>query len=377
MGTHKPVIHISLYRKIATCFAVATALLLVLILYVAFARATITVTPRKTPVESEVLVAVRANPFEGEVRGVLEETTIEKKKTLPITGTGRTEEGKAEGVVTLINLTSRDQPLVATTRVLSDGAILFRLKKSTLVPAGGRVDAEVHADVPGTSGDIGPSKFTIPGLNSTLQQSIYAVSTEAMTGGTRTIKVVSDADVTNAIKTVEEELLEEAKVTLLALAGDAAQGGGVVYSHEVTKQETSAAVGTEASSIEVAVAIKVMGVFYDRSALETISTSRLRVGVPTGQELVSSDPSAYQVSIERTDPQSQSATVKVLTSGLAAVDASSDIFDRDKLAGKTANAVEQYFKQFPEIESVSVRFRPSWLRRVPNPKDHIDIVIIR
>ena len=372
-----PAIHISLYRKIASAFAVATGLILVVVLYLAFARATITVVPRKVPVSTEVLVTVRPQPTGDEVKGVLEQTTAEKTKTVPIAGEGRTEEAQAVGTVTLINLTSRGQPLVATTRLLSEGGALFRLKSGVTVSAGGRLDAEVYADKPGASGNIEPSKFTIPGLNSSLQQSIYAVSTTQMTGGVRTVKVVTEADVESAVAAVERELADEATATLRALAGDSADGRGEIVSYEATKRQTGAAVGTEASAVEVTVGIRAEGVFYDLEAVEERALSGLRAAIPAGQELVSVDKESFQVTVERSDAEAGVATLKILAAGDAAVNDGSDIFDREKLAGLSAKGVAEYFKKFPEIEAASVRFRPSWLRRVPKLKDHIDIVIVR
>ena len=94
-------------------------------------------------------------------------------------------EGKAAGTVTVMNTTSSARALVATTRFLSQDGVLFRLDRAVTIPAGGQADAPVTADQPGAPGDIGPGRFTIPGLSAALQQQIYGVSSEAMRGGVR------------------------------------------------------------------------------------------------------------------------------------------------------------------------------------------------
>ena len=89
--------------------------------------------------------------------------------------------GRAGGMVTIINTTSRAQPLVATTRLLSSNGILFRITKSVVVPARGQVRVAAAADAIGAAGDIEPTRWTIPGLSRVLQQLIYAESRSAMT----------------------------------------------------------------------------------------------------------------------------------------------------------------------------------------------------
>ena len=89
-------------------------------------------------------------------------------------------EDKAIGNITIINESSLDQPLVATTRFLSEDGVLFRLKERVTVPSQGQIEAEVYADKEGESGNIGSSSFTIPGLSSSVQKLIYGESVIAM-----------------------------------------------------------------------------------------------------------------------------------------------------------------------------------------------------
>ena len=60
---------------------------------------------------------------------------------------------EANGTVTLQNISSRVQPLAATTRLLFEG-VLFRLDGRA--PANGTVKASVHADQVGLSSEIAP-----------------------------------------------------------------------------------------------------------------------------------------------------------------------------------------------------------------------------
>lgn len=92
-------------------------------------------------------------------------------------------DAKAEGSIEIVNETGTAHTLIAATRFLSPGGVLFRLDRAVPVPAHGRVSAPVTADLPGAQGDIPPGRFTIPGLPEPLQAAIYGEARTAMTGG--------------------------------------------------------------------------------------------------------------------------------------------------------------------------------------------------
>jgi hypothetical protein len=114
-------------------------------------------------------------------------------------------EGRAEGKVKIINNSGGAQTLVATTRLLRDDT-LFRLKDRVAAPAGETAEVAVYADQIGAAGDLGPGKFTIPGLSPSLQKLIYAESEAPMTGGATETKVVGAADILEAQKKLIEEI---------------------------------------------------------------------------------------------------------------------------------------------------------------------------
>jgi len=124
-------------------------------------------------------------------------------------------EDKAKGMITIINKSSLDQPLVATTRFLSEDGVLFRLKERVVVPGQGQIEAEVYADKEGESGDIGPSLFTIPGLSSSAQKLIYGESVIAMKGGVKRLGILTEEDIESAQEKANEEAIEEIKDSFL------------------------------------------------------------------------------------------------------------------------------------------------------------------
>ena len=142
------------YKFIALTFLIITVVLFCVIIFMSSKEATITVTTKSDPIDVSKYVVVGPG---GEWDGVVTTTLINETKAFSPTGT-KEEPGIAKGRVTLVNETGYDQPLVATTRLLTPDGILFRLKDRVLVPAGGEIKAEVYADAEGASGNIGPIK---------------------------------------------------------------------------------------------------------------------------------------------------------------------------------------------------------------------------
>ena len=165
-------------------------------------RATITVVAGQEPLEVSAVMAIG-----GESKiGFVEIATVELEKTHKPESTKEIG-AVAMGMVTLHNDSQLDQALVATTRLLSPEGILFRLKNRVVVPAKGMIAVEVYADKEGRESEIGPAKFTIPGLNTAKQAAIYAVSDKPMIGGVRAVGIVTEED----LKLAEKELVVDLK----------------------------------------------------------------------------------------------------------------------------------------------------------------------
>ena len=136
------------YSKIVIAFVVVAVVLIGLIVYFSFTKTTVTVTP--TVQNSTVTIESSLSELGGtlvltDVSGTHDYTAIE--------GTA-SKTGKASGTVTLYNKYTVDQPLIETTRLLSDTGVLFRTQETVTVPAGGQVEVPVAADQEGATGNI-------------------------------------------------------------------------------------------------------------------------------------------------------------------------------------------------------------------------------
>ncbi|EKD78634.1 MAG: hypothetical protein ACD_41C00306G0004 [uncultured bacterium] len=302
------------------------------VLYLAFSKTTIQITAAEVP----STVPFQYTPTDLGVTA----TSLDIKDAYTYTDykASSTEDAVARGTVTLINESSGNQGLVATTRLLSTEGVLFRTDETVTVPAGGSVDVTVYADQAGASGNIPASRFEIVALNASLKTQIYATSATAMTGGV--IKKV----------TLTDTLIEQAKTAALdaltAALTKTYQPENLVIT--VTDQTVNGASGDTVEAVVV----------------ETVGSA---VYVPITSELVSGD---YTIQTDGEEILISGETVQT------AEPLTKDFIDPANLTGKTEQQVRDYLADFEQVEEVEVHFVPFWLDRTPQLPQQIKIEIV-
>lgn len=370
-----PAPSLSLYKRIAGMFVLLVALVLVVVLFVSTTKATVQVTPVERVVESAFLVeVVPTAAVEGKVQGRVWERTFEQARTFEVAG-GEEKEvlGKSGGTVTIVNESGRDQPLVATTRLLSSGGVLFRLDDGLIVPAGGRVEAVVHADQEGPTGDIGADRFTIPGLSTSLQSVIYATSDQAMSGGQRRVSVVSQEQLDAAAAELEAIMFLDAKDALRAEVGEA-NDYGEVFQSEVLEKQSDTLPGAESDQFVISLTLKVTGVFYDAVAMQALSEAKLFEALEKGFEFTetSIDP---DISLQTVNVDDQTAELRISRTATSVVSVTHPALEKGSFIGQNEQEIRDRLTTAGLAADVEVDIFPPWVTTVPTLKDHIDVVI--
>ncbi len=363
-----------IYRKIAVSFVVLTVLLLGIIVFFSLAKATVAVTPKKELKSAEFLVTVKETPVDGsgQIAGRYEETVVEEEGQFE--ATGATEKpGKSGGTVTLTNITTAPQPLVATTRLLSEGGVLFRMKKAASVPAHGSVDVEVYADAAGSASDIAPAKFTIPGLNAAKQKLIYGESKSAMVGGAQTFRSVTGDDLEKAKIEVVEKATKKVQADF-DKSPEAALGGVVIQSDAVSVTP-DAKIGEERQTFSVKAQVKAQIVSYDKAALEKIARVKVGENIPADRDLIAFHSDAMVVRFKQVTKETGEVQIQVYADAEVRINSGSPILDPVKIAGMLPEEAAQYLKSFDAVQDVEVTLFPSWQKRIPTMPDRIKIVI--
>lgn len=366
---------IAVYRKIAYSFIVLTVMLLAAIFYFSFVKVTITVEPKQESLNSNLIIDIldkdKGTASGAVVAGEVKQAEIEQNKTYPSGGVETIGE-EVTGKITVINDYNRSQQLVATTRFLAPDNKLFRLKNTITVPAGGRVEADVYADEISPEMAIGPTHFTIPGLWAGLQDKIYGDSEEPMKYSQKVKKYIQQADIEAAVKDLRESLLEEAKTEIGESYKDYSQ---VIYDidNNSISREVDGKVGEEKDEFSITMKTKVIVVAFNEDDIFKLAEQKLNSILSDDKKLIEFKKDNISYGLNNYNTDQGSAALNVSFSGKITALDGANIVERDKILGLSRQQLDAYLKNIPEIANYEIKFYPSFINKVPNLADRIEI----
>lgn len=373
---------VGLYRRLVIKFVVLVLILACAVAYFSFAKLTVAVTLKGEPVSDTLLLRVADEsaplPAEGsldprqDISGNVREVTTRVTRTY--SASGETYLGQeVSGRVRIINNYNRNQPLVASTRLLSADNKLYRLRETVTVPAGGEVSVEVYADKPSAEMAIGPTNFTIPGLWAGLQDRIYARNDEPFVYTQRVRKHVNASDLQRATQDISNALLqtaqEEASSTLPAA------DGWLYVSAEPAAVELGAKSGDQVEEFTATASGRVVAVTFPRAQAARLAAAKLNLIVPDDKELTEFRPENINYSVENYDHSSRTATIRAVVSGTMVLKRDADIIDPEQLANLSEEQLRSYLRSQPAIKEFDLRFSPGFVKKAPSLVDRIEVVI--
>ncbi len=302
------------------------------------------------------------------------EKDITRKISILPTGERDTTPQKAKGTITIYNeFSSKTQPLVKTTRFLSEDGVLFRLVKNVIVPGlvrkgdkiiPGKLDVLVVADDSGKTSNIKATKFSIPGFRGTgKEDKIYAISEKNMSGGSTgadNYATVKENDIVmaknKAEKDVDEYVLSEVKKLLKSdeeiLLGDAIK-------LEITRSESDSVVGSAVKELVYFVTTHVTAIIVNKNDVEKITKYALE---QKSSNFVDNN-MRFEYSFEKVEADFDDGRL-VISVDASAKDTgivNEDEFKRDIL-NKTYDELSEIIKEkYPIIKDISIELFPSFL----------------
>lgn len=359
------------YRTIAVTFLVVTIILLGVIIFFTSKKANIVIVAKTDNKNINLDINVlKDKGGDLSIVGLVTTTKFSWSQKYSPTG-NKTTDGVAGGEVTLYNETSAPQTLVKTTRLLTPAGVLFRLSDKVVIPAKGQVAATVYADQMGAGSNIGPSKFTIPGLSEDKQKVIYADSAKEMVGGVRTIGVLSAEDLKSAKADFTTKVRQNVENTLMENSEFSQKLIFVPDNNIVADKQ----IGEEITEFNLSGTSTVVVVFYNKEDVKNILTKEVssRVDVTTEKVLsVSKDP---QVSLGSYDLEKQKAQLSVYQDVLVTLDVNAEKLSVNNFFGKKKDEIERYVFGLGHVVGVDVKFSPSWMRSAPSVADKVQVVV--
>ena len=364
------------YHKVSLLFVGASLLLLVFVLYLSVSKAIIDIVPKEQVVSVEIPARVTVDANEdNEIPGYVFATEVTRARTFTLPQEdAQPVEAKATGTVTLINESNSPQQLVATTRLLSEEGVLFRLDNGVTVPAGGQVEAQVSADESGRLGEVGPTQFIIPGLNVTRQKEVYAVSVDSMTGGVRYVRPLRQSDIDGAVEELKKQIAQETKVEWMQ-EYDTESFDDFFIAVTIREFRTDVEVGEETGVFTLTVDADSEGLAYAQVSLEQLAQANLLEVLDRGERLDRVNYDAAQIDMKSIDTNRGDAEIVIKLDGTAIIDTTHPSLSPDQFVNLSAGDVVSMLSGNALIASVQVRFIPAWLKRMPTLPDHIEIRI--
>ena len=308
--------------------------------------------------------------------------SAQKVASQSVKGSGtKTVSSSASGTITIYNAQSKAQTLIANTRFATTAGLIFRIHSAVTIPAGnatkpGSVSAKVYADQVGSTYNVGPSSFTIPGFAGTPQASqVYARSTAATTGGASgTVPVVDAITEGPARRALMSALAPDlassiqsqvpagyvlvpgaATTTYQSLDSAPSATSGMV---DVKEQGTISAVVFPNAALAKAMALSIAGLNYQGEPLTVSATDKLALAMTSGM------PDANSASFTFTLAGTAPLVYTVDTSRIAAA-----------VAGKTRSAAEVALTNYPEVSRAIIVLRPFWKQSFPEDPAAISVVV--
>lgn len=299
-------------------------------------KATITVVA-KADQRIVSLVAKVAKQPDGKdtITGLASSTVFTWSEHFQPTG-NKTTTGVAKGTAVIYNKSNSSQTLVATTRLLTAQGILFRLAERAIVPANGQVTVPVYADQPGSTSDIDPTQFTIPGLSPDRQKQVYAQSTEPMRGGVATIGVLSDSD----LKAAQQIYAQKAQAAFAKTLPSTVPGKHLIMALSNQNVVSNHQIGEEVSEFVLNGTSTIIAVTYDAEQLTQLLDRTITDKIdPTIEKVVSSDAEPH-IALASYDAKTGTAELTVEHNLLVTLDANVETLSPQHFVGKRKDEIE-------------------------------------
>jgi hypothetical protein len=363
------------------------AILLILLLFAAnlyLTTAKVTLFMKGT--QSTVSFSLTADPTLKQSaidNGVLAASQLTISKTLQsnVQATGTKDIGtKASGSMTVYNgYDSSPHQLVAGTRFASPDGKIFRSTGDATVPGGtlgggkivpGQTTVQVEADQNGDQYNLGPARYSIPGLPADQQSTIYGQGAQMKGGTSKTVKVVTQADVDKAKQSALDSNKDKVQGDLQDKAGKGQRLLSESLQQNVTAVDANPEVGAEGSSGQVSVHVTYTQLAVSESELSQLTRAAELKQVGADKEIYSDGSDKLQLTTlgkpDGDGTQKFTATALAFAGGKV---------DKDGLAkqmkGKKYGEASDLASQQPDVERVEIKLTPGWATSMPMFAGHI------
>ncbi len=321
------------------------------------------------------------------IHSVLFEAEEEKEKKYTATGKDFIEK-RAQGIIRVYNSHNPPTPLTlaVNTRFLSaEKGKVFLASEKIFLPAAkkdkgkivpGFKDIMVLAQEGSEDYNVGPSKFSVPGLTGTVfYYTVWAESSVAMEGGLKKeVKVVSEEDLENAKKDLEKEIKELARNFLKKQLPEnfvLADGGDFIKNSQIFCLEKA---GEQKPEFSCQGKIKMAGLGFDFSVLKNLAIDFIRSSIFSSKKF-----DVQNLILNYSHQRLFADEGKMMLDVKIEIPVYDEISEKDivsKIKGKTETEIKEFILgTYPRVEKIKFKFWPFWVKKAPNFLERIKVEI--
>lgn len=369
-----------IYRKLAVGFIVVALLAVATIVYFVLVRAEILLVLKAGDTKPVYTLSIydRGEDYvipDNAVRGLVKVVELEQSKVYPVAGTEVIGQ-EVIGTITIVNNYDKNQPLVATTRLLAPDGRLYRLTNSVMVPAGSNLAVKVYGDKVDASMAITvDTKLTLPGLWEGLQDKIYAnAAAGSVIYQEKKKKIITQAEVDAAQADIKQALLQAAKD---GLDESYASYDRRLYQvqDDSLKYQLVGEVGEEKDQLAMTVTGSVVIVVFTESSFYDLAKAKVESSLSDQQQLVNLKPTNFEYKLTQVDLERAIAEVEIILAAEVSFKSDASVVDKQKLVNLLQKQAESYLQGLPEVQSFQIKISPSFVHKMPSLVDRIKIDI--
>ncbi len=301
----------------------------------------------------------------------------------------------ATTVMKVINESVEPYWLKEGTRVKNEAGMIFRLLESIKIEPGeetivkARSDSlDIYGEILGKRGNVPVNlKWTLPGLDPTEQQFVYAINVEEGKGADSTYRTILDEeDIVIAKKQLETELLSQAKQLIderkhILNAQDDTSVLDVLYYDELTHFKyvdfvlPEKYLGLPVTTVPIEGSIVYTMYLYDTQKVLTMLSRELKTHVGENKVLLEDTLSYDRLITHVIDYEDDFSWIKITVdlSGteqyvLEPLSPTGAVFAkkvRSTIKGLRLDDAERIVSNFPEVKKAEISVWPPWTRTLP------------
>lgn len=365
---------VSYYKRVLWRYLFLVFILALVVSYFSLSRLDLVVYTNKESINDNLNFHAFADDAqvssERSVKASFNKVDLNLSDTFPATGK-KNSGGEIVGKVKIINNYTKNQPLVATTRLLSADNKLFRIKNTVNVPAGSSIDVPIYADTNSAEMAIEPGKFTIPGLWEGVQDKIYAESSEKFEFKQDSKNFVTQNDIDSAISLLNEKMVKEAEAKSANLG--AGQKNILNLDKDSVQVELDKKVGDEADNFNLNIKSSVDIISLNSNDVIVLIKNKLDI-LKSTQGVSDLDTSSLSYSLVNYNSDKTLAEIKVTFSAKSAFAGENGAgINKKHLLNLNEKQIKSYLNNISGLKSYDLFFRPSFIKRAPMLVDRINI----